>query len=483
MERMLSELMPGTNMPADVRVSGLTDDSRAVAPGWLFLAVPGIRSDGRAFIADAIARAAAAVFCEPPAPASNYAVPVVEVPGLGSLKGEIASRFFGEPSRSMLVIAVTGTNGKTSCSQFIASALGKAGITCGAIGTLGFGLPGRMKDADLTTPDAITMQRRLAELKQVGCRAVCLEASSHGLVQGRLNGTAIDVGVLTNITRDHLDYHETFDGYKKAKQVLFRWPGLTGAVINRDDESADDFIASVTEGATVLTYSTRDPGADVRADAISFRADGFDMTVTTPWGGGEVSSSLLGDFNASNLLAVLAVMGLAGVPAADALRLVAGLTNVPGRMDVMRKSGMPTVVVDYAHTPDALEKALRALRVHATGALWCVVGCGGDRDKGKRPLMGKIVSELADKAVITDDNPRSEASSGIIEQIMAGVTGDHVIVEPNRAKAIAYALGHAGPGDIVLIAGKGHEEYQEIGGRRFPFSDFVEVERLFEVKH
>ncbi|HKI74084.1 MAG TPA: UDP-N-acetylmuramoyl-L-alanyl-D-glutamate--2,6-diaminopimelate ligase [Pseudomonadales bacterium] len=479
MERMLSELLPDVTLPRDVPVKGITDDSRAVEPGWLFIAVPGLSVDGRKYIADAVSRAAAAVFCEPPVPASSYSIPVVAIPDLVMARGEIASRFFGNPSASMRTIAVTGTNGKTSCSHFIAAALQMAGTRCGVIGTLGFGMPGHLDGATLTTPDAISLQRRLADLKSFDCDAVAIEASSHGLVQGRLNGTSIDVGVFTNITRDHLDYHQTFEDYKQAKQRLFTWPGLTGAVINRDDEFAGELIASVAPGVDVVTYGVRDRQADVRAESLSFRPDGFDMKVAGPWGTGEVSSSLVGEFNASNLLAVISVLGLLDVPFDDALGYVSGLRNVPGRMDVMRRAGMATVVIDYAHTPDALEKALVALRVHTTGDLWCVVGCGGDRDKGKRPLMGRIAAEKADKAIITDDNPRSEPSAEIISQIVAGVSGGDVQVEPDRSKAIRHALEAAAPEDIVLIAGKGHEDYQEVNGKRLPFSDFTEVEKLF----
>lgn len=478
-QKALSDLLPDLQMPVDMAVSGVTDDSRAVRPGWLFLAVPGIAHDGRAYIGDAVARAAAVVLCQPPAPAGDYAVPVIEVPRLGDRRGEIASRFFGDPSRAMLVIAVTGTNGKTSCSQFVASALQSAGRHCAVIGTLGFGLPGSLREAGLTTPDAIGLQRRLAALRAMACDSVCLEASSHGLAQGRLGGTAIDVALFTNITRDHLDYHKTFDEYKRAKAALFTWPGLQSAVINLDDAFAGDLIRAVAADVTLLTYSTVNASADIHAESIVYRLDGFDMRVATPWGSGMVSSGLLGDFNASNLLAVIGVLGLLKIDIEEVLRLVGRLANVPGRMDVRRKSGKPLVVIDYAHTPDALEKALSALRQHVEGRLWCVVGCGGDRDKGKRPLMGRIASTLADGAIITDDNPRSEPSAEIIRQITAGADNAHIQVEPSRAAAIALAIGQASATDIVLIAGKGHEDYQEVNGTRLPFSDFAEVEKIF----
>ena len=479
MERKLSDLLPGTAMPADLAVAGLTDDSRQVQPGWLFLAVAGMAHDGRAFIGDAVERSAAAIFCEPPVPGVDYPVPVIEVPGLSAMRGEIAARFYDSPSAGMDVIAVTGTNGKTSCSQFIATALGSAGRPCGVIGTLGYGFPDALKDAGLTTPDAIGLQRRLAELRDMGCAAVSLEASSHGLAQGRLSGTEINIGVFTNITRDHLDYHETFEDYQDAKRILFTWPGLDAAVINLDDPFAADLVRSVADDVTLYTYSLANSSADIYAESIGYRPDGIDMTVATPWGRGEVSSELLGDFNASNLLAVIGVLGQMQFDMARIVKLVAALSKVPGRMDVLRAAGRPLVVIDYAHTPDALEKALLALRRHATGRLWCVVGCGGDRDRGKRPIMGKIASTRADQAVITSDNPRTEDPGEIIDQMVAGANSERVQVEPDRAAAIALAIGQASGDDIVLIAGKGHEDYQEVNGERRPFSDFVEVEKLF----
>lgn len=476
---MLSELVPEMKMPVDVAVSGLTDDSRRVSSGCLFIAVPGMTSDGRTFIADAIERKAAAIFCEPPVPGSGYPVPVIEVAGLGEKRGEIASRFFDTPSEHMLVIGVTGTNGKTSCSHFVASALGGAGRVCGIIGTLGFGLPGGLREPGLTTPDAIELQRRLAGLLHDGCDAVCLEASSHGLAQGRLNGTAIDIGVFTNITRDHLDYHDTFTEYKRAKRMLFEWPRLKAALINLDDDFAGELTRAVADDVQVLTYSATDRSADVHCSSVEMRVDGFDMEVQTPWGNGSVSSGLLGGFNVSNLLAVISILGLLEYDITEAMALAGKLRNVPGRMDALRHPGMPLVVIDYAHTPDALEKALRALRNHCKGRLWCVMGCGGDRDKGKRPLMGGIVAALADRGIVTDDNPRSESPAEIIKQVLAGAEGDHVQAQPGRAEAIRMAIEGAAADDIVLIAGKGHEDYQEVDGERLPFSDYVEVEKLF----
>ncbi|MEX1236883.1 MAG: UDP-N-acetylmuramoyl-L-alanyl-D-glutamate--2,6-diaminopimelate ligase, partial [Pseudomonadales bacterium] len=408
MERMLSELIPGITTPVDLSVKGITDDSRCVAAGDLFIAAPGIVNDGRQFIPEAVARSAAAIFCEPPAPETTLDIPIVEVPNLATRKGEIASRFYGEPSRQMLVVAVTGTNGKTSCSQFVAITLNAVGRKCGVIGTLGSGVPGELKDTGLTTPGAIGLQSRLALLLSEGCSAVAIEASSHGLSQGRLNGTAIDIAVFTNITRDHLDYHDTFGDYKRAKQSLFQWPGLKNAIINLDDDCAGDFIKALSSDVQVITYGAQNRGADVHCESLLFRSDGFDAQIVTPWGSGEVSANLLGDFNVNNLLVVLAVLGLLEEDITAAMLLAGQLPSVPGRMEPLKHTGFPLVVIDYAHTPDALEKALIALRRHCIGELWCVVGCGGDRDRGKRPLMGQIVATFADKGVITDDNPRGE---------------------------------------------------------------------------
>jgi UDP-N-acetylmuramoyl-L-alanyl-D-glutamate--2,6-diaminopimelate ligase len=477
---MLSELVPGSRLPADIAVTGITDDSRRVRPGDLYVAVPGMTVDGRSFIRDAIERSAAAVFTESPAPDVSVDVPMIEIDSLREHKGEIASRFYGEPSKSMLVIGVTGTNGKTSCSQFVAEAQTQAGRKSGVVGTMGFGVPGKLEDAGLTTPDAIELQAKLAQLAEMGCEAVCLEASSHGLEQGRLNGTALDVAVFTNITRDHLDYHESFDEYRRAKEILFRWPGLKAAIINLDDEFAGAIRSAVRSDVKVLTYSMERVDADIRCESIAMRQDGFDVDIVTPWGKGKITSRLLGEFNVSNLLSVVGVLGVLDVSLEDAIDQACSISNVPGRMDALRRPGFPVIVVDYAHTPDALEKALVALRAHCEGKLTCLVGCGGDRDRGKRPLMGEIATRLSDRAIFTDDNPRAEDSRVIVQEMLEGVDEpDRVTVETDRARAVRTAVTEAGESDIVLIAGKGHEEYQEINGQRVPYSDYVEVEKLF----
>jgi UDP-N-acetylmuramoyl-L-alanyl-D-glutamate--2,6-diaminopimelate ligase len=321
----------------------------------------------------------------------------------------------------------------------------------------------------------------LYRLHLENCDAVCIEASSHGLDQGRLNGTAIDMAVFTNITRDHLDYHFSFNAYLQAKKILFRWRGLQVAVINLDDEYATEFIEAVPGSTRVLTFSLRDDRADIHCDALLLRADGFDAEVVTPWGTGSLSSSLLGEFNVSNMLVTLTVLGLLEYDLTQSLARLGEIQTVPGRMDALSAAGFATVVIDYAHTPDALEKALKALRDHCKGELWCVVGCGGDRDAGKRPLMGRIASTVADRLILTSDNPRGEHPQKIINDILQGIDRETVTltVESDRRRAIRMAVGQAVAGDIVLVAGKGHEDYQEVGQRRIPYSDYDEVRAAF----
>lgn len=484
MQRMLSELVPNIPVHGDVAICGLTDDSRKVKPGYLFLASSGQTLDGRAFIEDAISGAASAVLCEPPTPQIDTSVPIIAIDGLGKMKGEIASRWFGEPSKHMTVVAVTGTNGKTSCSHFVSRILSLLGKPCGIVGTLGYGLPGAMSSPGLTTPGAIDLQSSLDQLAKAGCSAVCIEASSHGLDQGRLEGTSIDVSVFTNLTRDHMDYHHTVAHYKAAKQRLFHWPHLKAAVINVDDEFGKTLVANMSAGVQVITYSARADGAgiaDIYCQGLSFEPDGFSAQVLSPWGSGSVSSRLLGMFNVSNLLAAIGVAGLLEYDFDDIAAAASQVETVPGRMDVLEKDGFPLVIVDYAHTPDALEKALVAARQHCKGRLVCVAGCGGDRDKGKRPLMGKIMARFSDACVVTSDNPRSEDPESIIKQILADIEDTTTVrTEPDRARAIEIAISSATADDIVLIAGKGHETWQEVDGRREPFSDYDEVERIFK---
>jgi UDP-N-acetylmuramoyl-L-alanyl-D-glutamate--2,6-diaminopimelate ligase len=462
-----------------VPLTDLTADSRTVKMGSIFVAYPGTALDGRAFIADAIARGAAAVIWERAGFTwdERWDAANLGVEGLRGKISEIAGHVFGNPSKSLWMAGVTGTNGKTSVSQWIASALDGLGRRSAVIGTLGNGLVGERVEAKNTTPDPIVLQRLLAEYLRRGARNVAMEVSSHGLDQGRVAGIKFDTAVFTNLTRDHLDYHGTMEAYGEAKFGLFMARGLTHSVINIDD----DWGASLAErlGSDVITYGrARGTGHEARgkpriaASEIGLSEAGVRFHVDSEWGSGEVRARVLGAFNVSNLLAVLGALIAAGVSFDEALGAVRALDPVPGRLERVGGGAAPLVVIDYAHTPDALEKALEALRptVGAGHRLVCVFGCGGDRDAGKRPLMGQVAARLADHVIVTSDNPRSEAPGAIIDQILVGIRGGAESIE-DRQVAIFSAVHQAQPGDVVLLAGKGHETYQEIAGVRHPFSD------------
>lgn len=460
-------------------VQGLTDDSRKVNPGDLFIAVPGLNTDGRNYIQEVADRSAALVLCEPPAPKISVGIPVVEISDLKSVTGCIASRYYGDPSSQMLVIAITGTNGKTSCSHFISESLSNLGRKCGIVGTMGYGTIGHLSGPGLTTPDAISLQKCLADLLDDSCQAVSIEASSHGLEQCRLNGTQIDVAVFTNITRDHLDYHKSFDDYKKTKQILFQWEGLKTAIINIDDDFGVELCDLISGKVEVLSTSTLSSDADVTSSDVRLDSHGMKFKLVSPWGEGTVRSPLMGRFNIANLLSTAALLGSQGYPFLEIVKMLSRIGVVRGRMEVVRGEGCASVLIDYAHTPDALEKALLATREHCDGELWCVFGCGGDRDKGKRQQMGEIASRIADHIMITDDNPRSESSIEITKEIARGVLdGTDTQIMTDRREAILKVLAQAKSDDTVLIAGKGHEEYQEIKGKRVSFSDFNIVEEF-----
>jgi UDP-N-acetylmuramoyl-L-alanyl-D-glutamate--2,6-diaminopimelate ligase len=459
-----------------VPLAGLTGDSRAVKLGSIFVAYPGTARDGRAFIPEAIARGAAAVLWEREGFEWNerWGVPNLGVAGLRSKISEIAGHVFGNPSDSLWMAGVTGTNGKTSVSQWIASALDGLGRRSAVIGTLGNGLVGERAEAKNTTPDPIVLQRLLADYLRRGARNVAMEVSSHGLDQGRVAGIKYDAAIFTNLTRDHLDYHGTMEAYADAKYRLFSARGLEHSVINVDDDWGASFAERLS--GDVITYgSTR--GARLHASRIGLSEAGVRFHLDSEWGSGDVSARVLGAFNVSNLLAVMGALIAAGVTFDDAVRAINALEPVPGRLERVGGGTVPLVVIDYAHTPDALEKALEALRptVAAGHRLVCVFGCGGDRDAGKRPLMGQAAARLADHVIVTSDNPRGEDPDAIIAQVVAGVSGDAEAIE-DRQVAIFSAVSHARPGDVVLLAGKGHETYQEIAGVRHPFSD-LEVAR------
>ncbi|MHB8454173.1 MAG: UDP-N-acetylmuramoyl-L-alanyl-D-glutamate--2,6-diaminopimelate ligase [Acidiferrobacterales bacterium] len=483
----LSQLLDGLvnlRLARDPEIRGISSDSRTVESDWLFLAAPGVRGDGREHIGGAVARGAIAVVFEPNQALSTGAqfdpsgisVPAVPVPNLRASVGLIADRFFNMPSRHLSVIGVTGTNGKTTCTHLLAQVLDQAEHRCGLIGTLGAGFPGALDPASHTTPDPISVHRLLARFVDAGATSVCMEVSSHALDQGRVEGVAFDIAVFTNLTRDHLDYHGTMEAYAESKSRLFGFRSLKAAVINIDDSVGRNLIDGISSRVRVTTFGLDQ--ADVTATEITPLSDGLNMHVMTPVGAATLRSPLLGRFNAMNLLAALAVLLVAGAPLAYAIERLSLAQPVVGRMERFGGNGRaPLVVVDYAHTPDALEKALSALREHTRGRLWCVFGCGGDRDRGKRPQMGKLAEGMADVVILTDDNPRHEPPDGIIADISSGMTSVPIIVR-DRAQAISLAIRDATEGDSVLVAGKGHEDYQQIEDRRLPFSDREIVMRI-----
>lgn len=492
--RSLLRDMQGVNVRRDVAVSGLALDSRKVQAGDLFLAVAGTLTHGLQHARQALALGAVAVAWEPVAGKTELAevaallpVPVVEVPDLSQQTGIIAERIYGHPSRGLLMIGVTGTDGKTSCSHFIAQALDTSDRRCGVIGTLGYGLFSELSSATHTTPDALTVQQTLAAMQAKGARCVVAEVSSHAMDQGRVQGVDFDIAVLTNLSRDHLDYHGNVEAYAEAKRKLFHTPGLRYAIINGDDNFGAALLDAIPPGVAPVAYRlenepfrTRFPAQWVIGRNLEFDAGGMRMDVFTPWGSGPLRCGLLGRFNASNLLAALATLCVAGLPFEEALQRLARTRTVPGRMERFDLgSEHPLVVVDYAHTAGALEAVLKSLRVHCSGKIWCVFGAGGDRDQGKRSLMGAVAERYADAVVLTNDNPRTEDPQQIIDDICAGLKQPGAAhVETDRGDAIAYALQAAGPGDVVLIAGKGHETVQIIGNRTLPFSDRERVMAL-----
>ncbi len=451
-------------------IERLTADSRRCAPGTAFFAYPGERADGRKFIPDALARGATAVVWEADGFQwrNDWRVPNLSMAGLKQRAGVLASDFHGRPSEHLWICGVTGTNGKTSCSQWIAAALQRRGTRSGVIGTLGSGFPGELHEAGNTTPDALELQATLRELRTHGARAVAMEVSSHGLVQGRVNGVRFSCALFTNLSHDHLDYHGTMQAYGEAKALLFLMDGLQAAVLNLDDPFGQNLARRLAGHVSTIGYSQQSVERGIVDRMITVNAA---MQLESSWGGGKLATRQVGRFNVSNVLGVLGVLLAHGLALPEALALVADLPDVPGRMQVVGER--PLVVVDYAHTPDALEKVLATLRPVAAqrgGRLAVVFGAGGDRDPAKRPLMGAAASGGADRVFITSDNPRSEDPVAIIDAVARGATGEPRR-DTDRKHAIEAALLEAAPEDVVLIAGKGHESYQEIGGARLPFSD------------
>jgi UDP-N-acetylmuramoyl-L-alanyl-D-glutamate--2,6-diaminopimelate ligase len=489
----LNRLSPG-------KVLTLTTDSRKVQPGDVFFAYPVVNGDGRNYIKQAIAQGAMAIVYEEQdfVWGSDLLVSHFAVTDLLGKSGYIASSYLKQPDAAMFVMAVTGTNGKTSCTNWLARAISTLGTPACVIGTLGIaavknGMLGEFDVTGFTTPDAVQLQQKIVTQRESGTAAIAIEASSIGLAQGRMNGMHVDVAVFTNLTRDHLDFHGDMDNYEAAKRQLFAWPNLQAAVVNLDDAAGVRLTqfchARSTQviGYSIETSDNKGPDEEhatqldgattiLRASNLRNYQGGTSFHLESPYGSGIIKTQMIGRFNVSNVLAVLATLFVKGYGWRDVIQAVEQLTPVAGRMEQLSAPGRVLVIIDYAHTPDALEKTLQNLLEVARerqGKLWCVFGCGGDRDPGKRPEMGKI-AELADEIIVTSDNPRSEEPEQIMADIAAGLTPNRIpapIMEPDRAKAILFAVKNAAKNDVVLLAGKGHESYQEIKGKKLMFSD------------
>jgi len=474
-------------------VSGVTSDSRQVESGDVYLALSGATTHGIAYASAAVQAGAVAVLVSDQLSAEyqiivhelqEQKVPLVSVNSLDESGVLIASRFYHEPDKSLTVVAVTGTDGKTSVCRFIAQALTASGRSCGYIGTLGWGLGDVLQATALTTPDSVMLRRCLAAMRDQGASCVALEASSHGIAEGRLDGLALDVAVLTNLGRDHLDYHITLEAYHAAKEQLFHWQTLKAVVLNADDDMGRDLIGKINH-IPCFAYSTSadSRSADSRPAAtnpdyktiaardIAAHDAGLEFDIVDTGITRHLQTGLLGGFNVDNVLACYASLRACEIAANDAFHALAAVSAVPGRMERLGGSGKVTIVIDYSHTPGALSAAIDAVRVHCKHRLWVVFGCGGDRDPGKRAPMAQA-AQAADHVVLTDDNPRTESSAAIIKDAMAGFDRpEHVHVIPDRSTAIQFAISNATSDDLVLIAGKGHENYQIVGNARHHFSD------------
>lgn len=470
---------------ADIDISGLTQDSRKIRENDLFLALKGTQSDGRLFIDNALSRGAKAVLIEAESEGEAISwrqnIPLIPVYKLQMRLGEIAARFYDFPARKLRMIGVTGTSGKTSCTHFIAQALQAMNIPCGIIGTLGCGFYGALGEVGLTTPDAVTLQATLHQFVLQGAKAIAMEVSSHSIDQGRINGIEFDIGIFTNLSQDHLDYHGDMETYANVKRRFLAEFPVKNVIINADDARGAQWITELTPMRNVLSYAVSG-AADVNTDQVKLTLEGIRSHVRTPWGAGNLSLPLIGQFNLDNVLAVLSTLCVYGLPFTEVLHGLSALKPVPGRMQTLGGGGQPLVVVDYAHKPDALEKVLQALRSHTDGKLICVFGCGGERDRGKRPIMANIAEKIADKVIVTNDNPRHENPEAIAAEIMSGFSHpERISVELDRSKAIRNSIQCATGNDCVLIAGKGAEHYQQIGDVKLPFDDVEQVNECLTI--
>ncbi|AOE50470.1 UDP-N-acetylmuramoyl-L-alanyl-D-glutamate--2,6-diaminopimelate ligase [Kangiella sediminilitoris] len=489
---------------AEYEVAGVCLDSRAVTDDVLFIAYPGHVADGRNYFKQAVEAGAKAIVAEKEGLEEfvdlehtsdsdvcllNYqGIPLVAIKDLIQFSGIIAARFYGNPTRKMTVTGITGTNGKTSCCYLLAQALEFLHYPTLMLSTIGNGNPSALQVTQNTTPDAVTLQRICAEYLQQKNHYMTMEVSSHGLLQGRVNGVEFSVALFTNLSVDHLDYHGDMESYFQAKRQLFLKKDLKAVVINADDEYGCRLLQDSEIKCEKIAYSQRGEDKEIHkghwitSENTYLSLQGIKADLHTPWGSAKLHSSLLGQFNLSN---IMAVAGALGAMLGDSHKWIVALNSansVPGRMQKFSGTGKPTIVVDYAHTPDALEKALEALRAHCSeGEVWAVFGCGGDRDNSKRPIMGKVAESHADKVIITDDNPRTEERESIVEMIRKGMANQETPYISSRLEAIKYALENAGPKDMILVAGKGHEDYQVIGTEKIHYSDLESVAELMEV--
>lgn len=496
----LSSLIVGMladpSVVVDIAVTGLTLDSRKVVVGHLFISLARNEQQRAQHLEQALTLGATAILYEAEqilAKQERLAlaqcnVHAYAIKNLADKTSEIAARFYGHPSMAMTVIAVTGTNGKTSVSQFIAQCLEYLEQACGVIGTLGIGRVDDLHTTGMTTPDPISLQAALADLCQQSIKYVVIEASSHALEQGRLNSVDVDVAVFTNLSRDHLDYHQDMASYARAKQRLFDMDNIKTAVINNDDDFGKVLNTRLSDkkNLTLMNYSSQsDHAVTVQAQTINANNEGINFVLAAESQRSEIHSRLLGRFNVDNLLATAASLLALKYSFDDTAKALAQCHSVDGRMQRYGGKQQPHIVIDFAHTPDALEQALKSLRVHLTDTyqLWCVFGCGGDRDTGKRPEMGRTAELYADRIVLTNDNPRSESPEVIVGNILSGIQKqEKVHIEYDRKLAITYAIRHAKRADIILLAGKGHEQYQEVAGVKLPFSDVVVVKQALKIK-
>jgi len=473
----LSELLVGYEIVNEVEVTQLTLDSHDVMSGSVFFALAGSQYHGLQFAKQALEQGAVAIIYDPAQQGSEIATGLagfnlVAVRSLSEKLGAIVARFYADPSAHLNVIGITGTNGKTSCSQFLAQVV----KSCGIIGTLGWGVYPNLQRTGNTTPDALTVQKILAQFVNQAIANVAIEVSSHGLEQGRVNAIKFSGAVFNNLSRDHLDYHGTMERYFQAKLALFRWSTLKFAVVNLDDAYAERVLDAISSKVKVVTYSLLNrrcqSGQTLHVQNINYSLQGICCDVIWQSQREQLQIAVLGAFNLQNVLSVFGCLLAQGKSLQECIKLIQGIEAVEGRMECFGgQHGKPLVVVDYAHTPDALAKVLRTLRAHCSARLKLVFGCGGDRDKGKRAQMGQIAEQLADDIIITDDNPRFESSDEIIEQIMTGIKSVNVPIIHDRQAAIQQSIALSSSEDIVLIAGKGHETYQSIQGKNLPFSD------------